>query len=81
MIENFTSNYFPSKIVCGLLQNKLLREQAMRSLHEEMIMRPQKFQILTLKKAWQLRLNNITNNKNNQKMLLPKYCQNIVTYS
>ena len=39
-----------------LLQNKLLgKQEAMRSLHKEMIMRPQKFQILTLE-AWQLRL-------------------------
>ena len=40
----------------GLLQNKLLGKQvAMLSLHKEMIVRLQKFQILTLE-AWQLRL-------------------------
>ena len=33
----------------GLLENKLLGKQvAMLSLHKEMIMKPQKFQILTL---------------------------------
>ena len=40
----------------GLLQNKLLVKQVdMLSLHKEMIVRLQKFQILTLE-AWQLRL-------------------------
>ena len=39
----------------GLLQNKLLVKQvAMLSLHKEMIVRLQKFQISTLE-AWQLR--------------------------